>query len=118
VIGSTRRLRVYAYGQPTDMRRSFDGLFALVRRELGRDPLSGDLFLFVSRDRRRSKVLFWDGTGLCLYMKRLEQGLFSAPWKSTLDKPLEMTSSELQLFLEGSRLAGKVSLSPPEYAIN
>ncbi|MBC7543774.1 MAG: IS66 family insertion sequence element accessory protein TnpB [Candidatus Sericytochromatia bacterium] len=118
MIGSTRRVRVYAYGAPTDMRRSFDGLFAMVRRDLGRDPLSGDLFLFVGRDRRRAKVLFWDGTGLCLYAKRLETGLFSAPWKSQLDRPLEMTSSELQLFLEGSPLAGKVSLSPPEFAIN
>lgn len=118
MIGSTRRVRVYAYGQPADMRRSFDGLAALVTASLGRDPLSGDLFLFVGRDRRRAKVLFWDGTGLCLYAKRLEKGVFSAPWQSPAGKPLEMTASELQLFLEGSRLAGKVSLSPPEFSLS
>jgi transposase len=118
VIGSTRRIRVYAYGKPADMRRSFDGLASLVTAALGRDPLSGDLFLFVGRDRRRAKVLFWDGTGLCLYAKRLEKGTFSAPWQTPAGKPLEMTSSELHLFLEGCRLAGKISLSPPEFSFN
>lgn len=61
MIGSTRQLSVYAYGAPVDMRKGFDGLSSLVERELGRDPLSGDLFLFVSRTRRLAKVLLWDG---------------------------------------------------------
>lgn len=118
MIGSTRRVRVFAYDQPTDMRCSFDGLYALVVSKFGKNPLDGDMFLFVSRDRRRAKVLFWDGTGLCLYCKRLEKGVFSAPWCGPASKPLELTSSELSLYLEGSRLAGKVALSPPEFMLD
>ena len=64
MIGSTRHVAVYAYTQPTDMRKSFDGLAALVTQGLQRDPLGGDLFLFVSRNRKRAKVLLFDGTGV------------------------------------------------------
>ncbi len=77
MIGSTRQLSVWACAKPTDMRRSFDGLAALVTASLERDPLAGDFFLFVSRNRRQAKVLYWDGTGLCIFAKRLEQGRFS-----------------------------------------
>lgn len=114
MIGSTRRVGVYAYTAPTDMRRGFDGLSALVDRELGRDPLSGEMFLFVSRDRKRAKVLLWDGTGLCLYAKRLEEGRF-ADLSRADSVPVRLTVNELQLFLEGSTLVGRVALSPKEY---
>ena len=67
MIGSSRQLRVWAYGEPVDMRRGFDGLHALVAHQLRRDVLAGELFLFVSRTRKRAKVLFWDGTGLVVY---------------------------------------------------
>jgi hypothetical protein len=67
VIGSTRALRVFADPRPTDLRCGFDGLCALVVSGLGRDPLSGDCFLFTNRSRTRAKVLLYDGTGLCLY---------------------------------------------------
>lgn len=115
MIGSTRQVRVWAFNRPTDMRKSFDGLCALVTETLGRDPLAGDLFLFVSKNRARSKVLFWDGTGLCVFAKRLEKGRFTAPWQSPLSRPLQMTTTELALFLEGSKLAGKIALSPPPF---
>ena len=98
MIGSTRSVRVLAYTKPTDMRKGFDGLFGLVKDHLGRDPLSGDLYLFVAGNRRRAKVLLWDGTGLCLYSKRLERGRFAQVWS---DPPQELTMAELQLFLEG-----------------
>ena len=71
MIGSTRTLRVWAYPAPADLRKGFDGLQALVARELQRDPLSGDCYLFVNRTRRRAKVLLWDGTGLCIYQNQL-----------------------------------------------
>ena len=74
MIGSTRQVSVFAFGAPIDMRKGFDGLAAVVTLQLGRDPLSGDVFLFVNRTRKRAKVLLWDGTGLCIYAKRLEQG--------------------------------------------
>lgn len=114
MIGSTRNLTVYAYGEAADMRNGFDGLYALVQRGLGRDPLSGDLFLFVGRNRKRAKVLLWDGTGLCVYAKRLERGRFANLWQSS-NSPVRLTTSELQLFLEGSTLVGRVSLSPPVF---
>ena len=117
MIGSTRQVSVYAYTGPVDMRRSFDGLSALVEQGLGRDPLSGDLFLFVSRNRRRAKVLLWDGTGLCVYAKRLESGRFTAPWSSVAAGALRMTMTELQLFLEGTELLGRLPLSPKPYDV-
>ncbi len=116
MIGSTRQLRVFAFAGPVDMRKGFDGLSALVQQGLGRDPLSGDVYLFVARNRQRAKALLWDGTGLCVYAKRLERGRFGAPWEHG-EGPLEMTMSELALFLEGSRLVGKVSLSPPAFSL-
>ena len=112
MIGSTRRVRVFAYRAPVDMRKNFDALSAMVTQQLGRDVLTGDLFVFINKKRRRAKVLFWDGTGLCLFAKRLEKGLFAAPWMSPGDGPLSMTISELVLLLEGSELVTKVPLSP------
>jgi transposase len=113
VIGSTRRVSVYAFGAPVDMRKSFDALFALVTSELQQEPLSGDLFVFVGKNRRRAKVLYWDGTGLCVFAKRLEKGRFAAPWSQSTRGPILWTTTELTLFLEGSELVGKVPLSPP-----
>lgn len=109
-----RRVSVWAYAAPADLRKGFDGLSSLVTHELDRDPLSGDLYLFVSRNRIRAKVLHWDGTGLCVYAKRLEKGRFASLWASAEGEPVRLTTSELSLFLEGSRFVGKISLSPPE----
>jgi transposase len=119
MIGSTRSVRVFAYTRPADLRKGFDGLSGLVASELGRDVLSGDCFLFCSRKRRSAKVLMWDGTGLCIFSKRLEQGLFACLWKRGHDDdasaPLELTMSELALFIEGSELVGKRALSPAQF---
>lgn len=117
MIGSTRSVRVFAYTVATDMRKGMDGLYGLVTGLLAKDPLSGDLFLFVSRDRKRAKVLLWDGTGLCLYAKRLERGRFAKLWAGEEESTLELTMSEMSLFLEGSRLVGKVAVSPQKLCI-
>jgi transposase len=117
VIGSTRQVTVYAFGGPVDLRKGFDGLSALVTQGLRRDPLSGDLFVFVSRTRKRAKVLLWDGTGLCIYAKRLEQGRFACLWRDERKPTLRLTLNELQLFLEGSALVGRVALSPPIFDV-
>ena len=111
---NSRRVSAWAYAAPTDLRKGFDGLSALVLKELSCDPLSGDLYLFVSRNRIRAKVLHWDGTGLCVYAKRLEKGKFACLWSGGDGEPVRLTTTELSLFLEGSRLVGKISLSPPE----
>jgi transposase len=112
VIGLSRRVRVFAYTRPVDMRKQYDGLYALVVSELNADPLSGDLFLFTNRRRTRAKVLLWDGTGLCIYQKRIERGRFASLWRGDEEETVEMTLSELALFLEGSTLAGALRLSP------
>ena len=112
MIGSTRQVAVYAYTRPVDMRKSFDTLAALVKAELRREVLSGDVYVFVGKTRRRAKVLYWDGTGLCLFAKRLEKGRFAAPWQRGAEGPLRWTMSELSLFLEGSELVGRIRLSP------
>ena len=118
MIGSTRQLTVYTHAAPTDMRKSFDTLSALVTQALKRDPLSGDLYLFASRNRKRAKVLMWDGTGLCVYAKRLEQGHFACLWEREGSSTLKLTMSELQLFLEGSELVGRVRLSPAPFFLS
>jgi transposase len=111
MIGSTRAVRVLAYGAPSDMRKGYEGLSALVRNELGRDIMAGELYLFTNALRSRAKVLLFDGTGLCIYMKRLDKGRFAKLWKSD-GAALSLTMSELSLFLEGSELVGKRALSP------
>ncbi len=93
MIGLSRRVRVFAYTRPVDMRKQYDGLYALVVAELKADPLSGDLFLFTNRRRTRARVLLWDGTGLCIYQKRLERGRFACLWQRDEQEVLEMTPS-------------------------
>lgn len=112
MIGWGGGVRVFALAEPADLRRGFDGLAALVHQRLRRDPTSGDLFLFVSRDRVRAKLLRWDGTGLCLYSKRLERGRFAAPWEKVREGQVELTVSELALFLEGCSEVMQRRLSP------
>lgn len=106
-------LRVVAYCQPVDMRKSYEGLSRLVRKEMGREVLSGTLYLFTNKRRNRAKVLYFDGTGLCVLAKRLERGRFAPLWKRTTEAVLSLTCAELELFLQGSELVGKVVLSPP-----
>lgn len=106
-------VRALAYGAPVDMRKGFEGLWSLVTQQLGRDVLGGELFVFVGRDRRRAKVLYFDGTGLCLLHKRLETGRFACLWKNPSCAALPLSASELALFLEGCSLVGTRPLSPP-----
>ena len=112
MIGSTRNLRVLAYPAPADLRKGYNGLSGLVLRDLGKDPLSGDCFLFVNRKKDAVKVLLWDGTGLCIFQKRLERGRFAALWRRKGDGVVSLTMSELALMLEGCRLEAKLPLSP------
>lgn len=109
MIGLPRGVDVYLFGEPCDMRRSFNTLTLVVEQKLGKTLVAGDLFVFVSADRKRCKVLYFDGTGLCLFAKRLESGHhFPAPWKM---KRAQLTLSELALFVEGAS-AVRERLSP------
>jgi len=114
VIGSTRNLRVWAYPAPADLRRGYDGLSALVISQLQHDPLCGDCYVFLNRTRTRAKVLLWDGTGLCIYQKRLERGRFACLWRRG-GGTIELTMSELSLFLEGCQWVETIPLSPQRF---
>lgn len=111
MIGPSGRVRAFAYPKPCDMRKSFNTLSGLVS-EIGHDVAAGDVFAFVSKRRTRAKVLWYDGTGLCLLAKRLDQGQFAALWNGDGDV-VELTSAELSLMLEGCTVVGRMPLSPP-----
>jgi transposase len=86
--------RIFLAVAPIDGRMSFNGLTALVQGTLEQEPTSGFLFVFVNRARNRLKILFWDGSGLVLYTKRLERGRFAAPvgaGRSQCLRPEELT---------------------------
>jgi transposase len=99
-------VRVFLCTEPTDMRKSFDGLFGIVREFLGQDPLSGHLFLFLNRRRNRAKILFWDRDGLVIWYKRLELGSFqgldpSAASQTSGSAGLELSVAEFAMILGG-----------------
>ena len=97
-------VQIYVSLEVADMRRSFDGLAAMVVDILHENPLSGHLFVFRNRRGDRVKILYWDRSGYCLWYKRLEEGTFRFP---VADGPyVEMAAAELGLLLEGIDLAG------------
>ena len=79
MLNVSPNLRIFLAIEPTDMRKSFDGLFALVESVINENPLSGHLFLFRNRKRDRVKLLYWDQDGLVIWYKRLEEGSYQFP---------------------------------------
>ena len=98
-----RRLRVLLYRSPVDMRAGFEKLSCLIREQMKSDLLEGHLYLFLGKNRKRAKVIFFDGTGLVLLHKRLEVGRFMRIEEMCETK--EMTTAELSLLLDGSHLS-------------
>jgi transposase len=101
--------RIFVCTQPADMRRSFDGLAALVEQHLGCDPLSGDLFVFRSKRGDRVKLLYWNDDGYALWYKRLEEGTFPWPVADGTRTPvgahgLTLRPAELAMLLDGIEL--------------
>jgi transposase len=111
ILAPSRAVRVYAYPAPVDLRKGYDGLYGLVEQGLKHDPMSGDLFLFVNESRKLCKVLVWDGSGLCIFQKRLAKGTYAKLWRDD-DQVVRLTQSELALFIEGCTLLDRRSLSP------
>ena len=93
--------RVFAYPAPVDLRKGYDGLFGLVEQGLRREPMGGDLYVFVNESRKLCKILVWDGSGLCIFQKRLTLGVFAKLWRDD-GKAIQLTQRELALFVEGS----------------
>lgn len=101
----TERHRYYLYSSATDMRKGFDGLSGLVRNNMGRNPLSGDVYLFINRSRNRMKLLVWEQGGFVLYYKRLESGTFEYP-PLPIDGPSAVIHwQQLLLIVKGIRLS-------------
>ncbi len=93
--------KIYLCTEPTDMRKSFDGLHAVALQVFKQDPLEGHLFLFLNRRRDRVKLLWWDRDGLALFYKRLEAGTFQLPATSDSQSGIEIDSVDLALLLGG-----------------
>jgi len=94
----------YLYREPTDMRKSFDGLCGLVSRRLGKDPRSGDVFIFINKQRTLAKLLKWEPGGFVLFYKRLESGTFELPAATTNALSYAMEYSQLAMMVDGFSL--------------
>ena len=106
-------LRIRVAARPVDFRNGLDGLAALVQQVLRANPFAGDLFVFRAKRADRVKILAWDGTGLCLFHKRLEKGRFV--WPPIQDGAIRLSAAQLGLWLEGldwSRVRPKPVTAP------
>ena len=106
-------LKVYVATRPVDFRKGHDGLAALVQQMFGLDPFSGAAFVFRAKRADRVKILVWDGSGLVLFWKRLEQGAFR--WPPVTDGVMRLTSAQLAALIDGmdwSRLHARDVVRP------
>ncbi len=99
MIGPTGAVRVMVATKPVDFRKGAEGLAALVREEMRADPFSGAIYVFRAKRADRVKLVFWDGTGVCLFAKRLEDGKFR--WPAICDGVIRLTAAQLSALLEG-----------------
>ena len=107
MLSFTGGLKVFVALEPCDLRKSFDGLEGLVRERLQEDPRAGALFVFTNRRHTRLKVLYWDGTGLWLLIKRLEKGTFSWPRTNQIDGvKLRLAPEAFAMLTDGIDLRG------------
>ena len=97
-------IKIYVAVQPVDMRKQFNGLWAAAREKLGEDPKGGAVFAFINKERTRLKLLYWDGTGVWVLAKRLEQGRFSWPAPSDDRAKLALAPEALALLVGGIEL--------------
>ena len=104
LMPSITAARIYLYAKDVDMRRSFDGLMAIVQTEFDKDIRQGDFFLFINKRRDRLKILWWDGDGLAIFMKRLERGTYQRPLAENITNHVPMDRTELALLLSGIEL--------------
>lgn len=100
MLNVTANTRIFVYSQPTDMRKSFNGLSGLVASAFDVELLSGHLFLFINRRGDSMKILTWDRDGIAIWYKRLEKGTFQMP-KAAGKEAIEIDPRELSLLLSG-----------------
>jgi transposase len=104
-------VRIYVALEPVDMRKQYDGLWAAAQEQVGEDPKQGAVFGFSNREHTRLKLLYWDGTGVWVLAKRLEQGRFSWPKPSEAKRKLALAPEALALLVGGVELK-RGSLKP------
>lgn len=93
--------RIFMATRPVDLRRSYDGLGAIVEGTFGRSVRSGDLFVFTNRRANQVRILFWDRDGYCIVMKRLEAGTFRRVVGRDGEAHVEIDAGELAMLLAG-----------------
>ena len=93
--------RFHLYSQPTDMRKSFDGLSGLIRNNLGSNPCSGDVFIFLNKRRDKIKLLHWQGISFILYYKRLEEGTYEMPVYDKQVGSLSLSYAQIVMLVDG-----------------
>ena len=98
MIGPTGAVRVMVATKPVDFRKGAEGLAALVRETMAADPFSGAVYVFRAKRADRIKLVFWDGTGLCLFAKRLEDGIFR--WPNIENGVMKLSAAQLSALLE------------------
>lgn len=113
MIAFNRRTKVFVCKEPTDMRASYDTLFAKAKGVLNQDPFSGHLFVFINSRRSSIKCLFYDGTGLVVIGKRMERGVFSRI-NPMYRGEIVLTAAEFALFFEGADFEKRFVDSPRE----
>ncbi len=113
MISFNRRTKIFVCKEPTDMRASYDTLFAKAKGVLNQDPFSGHLFLFINSKRTSIKCLFYDGTGMVILGKRMEKGLFCRI-NPMFKGEILLTAAEFALFFEGADLEKRFVESPRE----
>ena len=104
-------VRIFVAVEPVDMRKQCNGLWAAAQEKLHEDPKSGAVFCFINKERTRLKLLYWDGTGVWVLAKRLEQGRFSWPEPGEVKAKLALTPEALALLVGGVELK-RGSLKP------
>jgi transposase len=104
MISFSPTLKIYLHRQPIDMRKSYDGLFGIVKNELSMDVRSGGLFMFINARRNRVKLMYWDRDGIAIWQKRLERGSLQHPQPTSDIKHLEIDAAELNMLLAGIEL--------------
>ena len=101
MLGSPDKIRAFVWDSPCDMRKQARGLMAIIEGHLRRDPRSGDMFIFLNRQRDMAKALFWDRTGICVLTKRLDDGKFLHRWAND--------EKQLVIEIDGYRMFGLLS---------
>ena len=96
------RVTIWLHTKPTDMRKSYTGLAAIVKNQLQSDPLSGHLFMFINRKKTQTKILYFEYSGYCIWSKKLERGLFN--YNKLDDNKQRLNWTQLRLIIEGIEL--------------